>query len=44
VPLSTKIPRNIFRDTPRANAADAAARSVADRALERGFDKVVPPA
>jgi len=42
--LLDQIPRNIFRGTPRAYAADAAACSVADRALERGFDKVVPPA
>ena len=41
--LLDQIPRNIFRDTPRAYAADAYACSVADRALERGFDKVVPP-
>ena len=42
--LLDQIPRNIFRDTPRAYAADAAACSVADRALERGFDELVPPA
>jgi uncharacterized protein (DUF924 family) len=42
--LLDQIPRNIFRDTPRAYAADAAACSVADRALERGFDKLIPPA
>jgi uncharacterized protein (DUF924 family) len=42
--LLDQIPRNIFRGTPRAYATDAAACSVADRALERGFDKVVPPA
>ena len=42
--LLDQIPRNIFRDTPRAYAADAAACSVADRALDRGFDKLVPPA
>jgi len=42
--LLDQIPRNIFRGTPRAYAADAAACSVADRALERGFDKLVPPA
>jgi uncharacterized protein (DUF924 family) len=42
--LLDQIPRNIFRGTPRAYATDAAACSIADRALERGFDKVVPPA
>ena len=42
--LLDQIPRNIFRGTPRAYATDAAACSVADRALERGFDKIVPPA
>ena len=41
--LLDQIPRNIFRDNPRAYAADAAACSVADRALEKGFDKLVPP-
>jgi uncharacterized protein (DUF924 family) len=40
--LLDQIPRNIFRGTPRAYAADAAARAVADRALERGFDRLVP--
>ena len=42
--LLDQIPRNIFRDTPRAYAADAAARAAADRALARGFDRLVPPA
>ena len=37
-----QIPRNIFRGTPRAYATDAAARAAADRALERGFDRLVP--
>ena len=40
--LLDQIPRNIFRGTPRAYATDAAARAVADRALERGFDQLVP--
>jgi uncharacterized protein (DUF924 family) len=40
--LLDQIPRNIFRNTPRAYTADAAARAVADRALERGFDRLVP--
>ena len=40
--LLDQIPRNIFRDTPRAYATDAAARSVTNRALEKGFDQMVP--
>src|SRR5215470_1329956 len=32
--LLDQVPRNIFRGTPRAYAADSAARAVADRALE----------
>lgn len=42
--LLDQLPRNIFRKSPRAYATDAAARAVADRALARGFDQVVPPA
>lgn len=42
--LLDQIPRNIFRNTPRAYAADGLARAVADRALARGFDERVPPA
>ena len=42
--LLDQIPRNIFRETPRAYASDAAARVAADRALARGFDQAVPPA
>ena len=38
-----QISRNIFRGTPRAYATDAAARAAADRALEPGFDRLVPP-
>jgi uncharacterized protein (DUF924 family) len=41
--LLDQIPRNIFRGTPRAYATDAAARAVTDRAIERGFDRRVPP-
>jgi uncharacterized protein (DUF924 family) len=41
--LLDQIPRNIFRGTPRAYAADAAARAVADRALRQGLDRLVPP-
>jgi uncharacterized protein (DUF924 family) len=42
--LLDQVPRNIFRGSPRAYATDAAARAAADRALERGFDQMVPPA
>jgi uncharacterized protein (DUF924 family) len=42
--LLDQIPRNIFRNTPRAYATDAAARAAADRALARGFDALVPRA
>ncbi len=41
--LLDQVPRNIFRGTARAYATDAAARAGADRALERGFDQLVPP-
>jgi uncharacterized protein (DUF924 family) len=40
--LLDQIPRNIFRGTPRAYATDAAAGAVADRALERGLDRLFP--
>src|SRR3954451_1278897 len=33
--LLDQLPRNIFRETPRAYATDAAACATADRALER---------
>jgi uncharacterized protein (DUF924 family) len=42
--LLDQVPRNIFRGTPRAYATDPAARAAADRAIERGFDQMVPPA
>jgi uncharacterized protein (DUF924 family) len=42
--LLDQVPRNIFRETPRAFATDALARAAADRALARGFDRIVPPA
>jgi uncharacterized protein (DUF924 family) len=42
--LIDQVPRNIFRETPRAYATDALARAVADRALGRGFDRQVTPA
>ena len=40
--LLDQIPRNIFRGSPRTYATDAAARAVADRALESGFNQTVP--
>jgi uncharacterized protein (DUF924 family) len=43
VVLLDQIPRNIFRGTPRAYATDGAALAAADRALEEGFERVVPP-
>jgi uncharacterized protein (DUF924 family) len=36
-----QFPRNMFRDDPRAYAADPLARAVADRAIARGFDQQV---
>jgi uncharacterized protein (DUF924 family) len=39
-----QFPRNMFRNSARAFAADATARAVADRAIARGFDKSVPMA
>jgi uncharacterized protein (DUF924 family) len=40
--LLDQIPRNIFRGKPRTYATDAAACAAADRALEKGFDRMVP--
>jgi uncharacterized protein (DUF924 family) len=37
-----QFPRNMFRNDARAYAADAMARSIAARAIERGFDQRVP--
>jgi uncharacterized protein (DUF924 family) len=37
-----QFPRNMFRGDARAFAADATARAVADRAIQRGFDAKVP--
>jgi uncharacterized protein (DUF924 family) len=36
-----QFPRNIFRGSARTYAADPLARAVADRALERGFDRAM---
>jgi uncharacterized protein (DUF924 family) len=40
--LLDQFSRNLYRDSPRAFACDDAARAVALRALERGFDLAVP--
>ena len=40
--LLDQFPRNMFRDSPRAFATDAAAQEVVDRALARGFDQRLP--
>jgi uncharacterized protein (DUF924 family) len=37
-----QFPRNMFRGDARAFAADPLARTVADRALARGFDQQIP--
>src|ERR1700730_6170770 len=39
-----QFPRNMFRDSARAFAADPLAREVAARAIARGFDQRVPAA
>jgi len=39
-----QFPRNMFRNNPRAFAADPTARGVVERALARGFDSQFPPA
>ena len=41
--LLDQMPRHIFRGTPRAFATDANAVAVAGRAVDRGFDRRVPP-
>lgn len=40
--LLDQFSRNIHRGMPRAFAGDAQARAIADRAVERGFDRQVP--
>ncbi len=42
VVLLDQFPRNIFRDDARAFATDPLARAVAERAIARGFDGIVP--
>lgn len=42
VVLLDQVPRNIYRDSPRAYLHDAAARAVAVRAIERGHDQATP--
>jgi uncharacterized protein (DUF924 family) len=44
VMLLDQVPRNIFRSTPRAFASDHLALAAANRALDRGFDRLVPDA
>ena len=41
--LLDQFSRNLYRGAPRAFAGDAQARAAADRALARGFDRVLPP-
>ena len=38
-----QFPRNMFRGSARAFAADALARAAADRAIARGFDQEIKP-
>ena len=38
-----QFPRNMFRGSARAFAADPLARTIASRAIERGFDEVAAP-
>ncbi len=40
--LLDQFPRNMFRGTPRAFSTDAAARRIAQRAIERGWDRLLP--
>jgi len=41
--LLDQVPRNIFRDTPRAYTTDALALETTNRAIGRGFDRELPP-
>jgi uncharacterized protein (DUF924 family) len=42
--LTDQFPRNVFRNDPRAFAADSKAVELADLALDRGFDRAFPKA
>jgi uncharacterized protein (DUF924 family) len=42
--LLDQFPRNLYRGSPHAFAADPLARKVAREAVERGFDRTAPPA
>ena len=42
--LLDQFPRNMFRDSARAFATDAAARAIANRAIAHGFDMAIDPA
>lgn len=41
--LLDQMPRNMFRGSPRAFAADAKALAIAERAVSRGFDRELAP-
>ncbi|CUM67166.1 uncharacterized protein PRCAT00004859001 [Priceomyces carsonii] len=41
--LLDQVPRNIFRDTPRAYATDDRALEIAEDVVQRGWDKEQPP-
>lgn len=41
--LLDQLPRNLFRNSPRAYATDAAALEIAKGAIARGFDRAVTP-
>lgn len=41
--LFDQFPRNMFRGKPESFATDARALSVAEQAIERGFDVILPP-
>lgn len=41
--LLDQMPRNMFRGSPRAFAADAKALAIAERAVSQGFDRTLSP-
>jgi uncharacterized protein (DUF924 family) len=41
--LLDQMPRNMYRGTPRVYAADHLALEIAERAVDRGFDRNLPP-